>query len=202
MASTGTFLSCDSPSSSAAFTPLNSDEACSATSHLLSAMTSALPSSTTRSAMRRSCASSPRVASSSRTTTSACSIERRASAPESFSSLSSTLARFLKPAVSTSRTGRPCHSQSSVIESRVMPASGPVIIRSSPSIRFTSVDLPAFGRPDDRELQRPVGIFFVLALRRPSSSSRSTNGRRLSNRSTTPSPCSALIAIGSPSPRA
>ena len=28
-----------------------------------------------------------------------------------------------------------------------MPASGPVIIRSSPSIRLTRVDLPALGRP-------------------------------------------------------
>ena len=31
--------------------------------------------------------------------------------------------------------------------SRVMPASGPVSMRSSPSSRFTSVDLPEFGRP-------------------------------------------------------
>ena len=40
-----------------------------------------------------------------------------------------------------------CHSQSIAIESRVIPASGPVISRSSPSMRLIRVDLPAFGRP-------------------------------------------------------
>ena len=42
---------------------------------------------------------------------------------------------------------RPRHVQSTAIESRVMPASGPVSIRSSPIRRLTSVDLPAFGWP-------------------------------------------------------
>ncbi len=69
--STGTPLSCDSPSSSAALTPLNSDDAFSATSHLLRAMTKARPSSITASAIFRSCTSRPLVASSSSTTTSA-----------------------------------------------------------------------------------------------------------------------------------
>ena len=53
--SSGTPRSCARPSSSAALTPLNSDEACSATSHLLSAMTSARPSSSTWAAILRSC---------------------------------------------------------------------------------------------------------------------------------------------------
>ena len=101
------------------------------------------------------------MASSSSTTTSAKSIARRASAADSFSSLSSTLARLRRPAVSTSRTGLPCHSQSRLIESRVIPASGPVIIRSSPSIRLTRVDLPALGRPTIASFS---GAAFVLVL--------------------------------------
>ena len=55
----------------------------------------------------------------------------------------------------------PCHSQSRLIESRVIPASGPVIIRSSPSIRLTSVDLPALGRPTIASLS---GAAFVVLL--------------------------------------
>ena len=54
------------------------------------------------------------------------------------------------------------HSQSTAIESRVMPASGPVIIRSSPSMRLTSVDLPAFGRPTMASLSDGVGVVLVL----------------------------------------
>src|SRR3546814_16869819 len=80
--SSGTPLICDSPSSSAARTPLNSPDGSSATSHLPSATISARPSSTTLSAMRRSCASSPLVASSSSTTTSAKSKIGRASCRE------------------------------------------------------------------------------------------------------------------------
>ena len=51
------------------------------------------------------------------------------------------------PAVSKSFILRPRHSQSTEIESRVMPASGPVRSRSSRSSVLMSVDLPAFGRP-------------------------------------------------------
>ena len=101
--------------------------------------------------------------------------------------------------MSTSRTGRPSQSQSRLIESRVIPASGPVIIRSSPSIRLTRVDLPALGRPTIGELERArLRSVLVLGFARRS---RSTCGRSASNRSATPSPCSALIAIGSPRPR-
>ena len=56
-------------------------------------------------------------------------------------------ARLRMPAVSKSLTFRLRHSQSTEMVSRVMPASGPVSSRSSPIMRLTSVDLPAFGRP-------------------------------------------------------
>ena len=45
------------------------------------------------------------------------------------------------------RSSRPCQSRSTAIASRVMPASGPVSSRSSPSSRLISVDLPVLGRP-------------------------------------------------------
>ncbi len=41
----------------------------------------------------------------------------------------------------------PCQLRSTAIASRVMPASGPVNSRSSPSRRLISVDLPVLGRP-------------------------------------------------------
>ena len=81
----------------------------------------------------------------------------------------------------------------------MIPASGPVIILSSPSMRLTRVDLPALGRPTIASLR--------IAPEPPSSSassssfSRSTCGSRAWNRSAMPSPCSALSATGSPSPR-
>ena len=110
------------------------------------------------------------------------------------------------PAVSISRTGRgspfgSCHSQSTAIESRVIPASGPVIIRSSPSMRLMSVDLPAFGRPT-------MASFSGASGRSSSSASgisaiaRSRCGSSASNRSPMPSPCSADSCTGSPNPSA
>jgi hypothetical protein len=105
-----------------------------------------------------------------------------------------------EPAVSTSEPGAlPFPVERDGIA--VIPASGPVIIRSSPSIRFTSVDLPAFGRPTMASFSGRSGSSSSSSSSL-SSSSRSTNGRKLSNKSTTPSPCSALMAIGSPRPRA
>ena len=56
----------------------------------------------------------------------------------------------------------PSHSQSRLIESRVIPASGPVIIRSSPIIVLTSVDLPAFGRPTIASLSGASPALLVL----------------------------------------
>ena len=57
--------------------------------------------------------------------------------------LMTTARAFLRmPAVSYNRMVRPFQSQSTDIESRVMPASGPVSSRSSPIIRLISVDFP------------------------------------------------------------
>ncbi len=87
------------------------------------------------------------VASRTTITTSAKRIARRPSATDSFSSFSWTRALRRMPAVSKSFTRRPRHSHSTDLESRVMPASGPVSSRSSPISALMSVDLPALGRP-------------------------------------------------------
>ena len=185
--------------------PLNRLLGPSATSHLLIATTSARPSCRTWSAIRRSCASSPRVPSSSSTTTSAKSTARRASATESFSSLSSTLDFLRMPAVSISRTGRiwPSglrHSQSIAIESRVIPASGPVISRSSDEDPVDQGRFAGIGPADDGELQRRIAL--AVRLRRPRRPrARHAGGAARTDRPM-PSPCSALIAIGSPKPSA
>ena len=80
-------------------------------------------------------------------TISAKRIARSVSATASCSSCSSIRARRRKPAVSTSRIARPRHCHSTAIASRVIPGSGPVSSRSSPTRRLTRVDLPTFGRP-------------------------------------------------------
>ena len=116
-------------------------------SHLLAASTSTRPSSPTSRAIVRSCRSNGCSASSTRITVSAKRIARSASPTESSSSLPSTRGRRRRPAVSTSRIGRPRHIQSTAIASRVMPASGPVSSRSSPMSRLARVDLPTLGRP-------------------------------------------------------
>ena len=69
------------------------------------------------------------------------------SATEAASSLASMRLRRRMPAVSIRRILRPRHCHSTRIESRVMPASGPVSIRSSPTRRLSRVDLPTLGRP-------------------------------------------------------
>ena len=97
--------------------------------------------------MRRSCSSNGRSASISRTTTSAKRMALSASATESFSSFSSIFARLRSPAVSWRRRRRSRHVRSTAMASRVMPASGPVSSRSSPTSRLISVDLPVLGRP-------------------------------------------------------
>jgi hypothetical protein len=81
------------------------------------------------------------------TTTSAKRTARSPSATDSFSSFSCTFARRRMPAVSKIRTGVPSQSRATEIASRVIPASGPVSSRSSPSMALTRVDLPALGRP-------------------------------------------------------
>ena len=80
----------------------------------------------------------------------------RPSAPASFSSLSSTLGAAAQARrCRTSSTARPRQTRSTLIASRVSPASGPTSRRSSPRMRLSSVDLPALGRPIDGDLQRP-----------------------------------------------
>ena len=107
-------------------------------SHLLMAMTMARPSRSTRSASCTSCLSNGVSASISKTTISANLTALSASATESFSSFSDTRDFLRIPAVSHNFIGLfcspSCHCQSIPIASRVIPASGPVNILSSPSI--------------------------------------------------------------------
>ena len=57
----------------------------------------------------------------------------------------------------TGGTRGPSIRASTAMASRVMPASGPVSRRSSPSRRLISVDLPTFGPADHRDADRTVG---------------------------------------------
>ena len=116
-------------------------------SHLFTANTTARPSRSARSEIRRSCCSKGISASSRTTTTSANLTARRPSLTDSFSSFSWTLAFLRMPAVSKIRVGIPPQSKVSEIASRVIPASGPVKRRSSPKILLIRVDLPALGLP-------------------------------------------------------
>ncbi len=68
------------------------------------------------------------------------------------------------PAVSCTRKRVPCQVRSTAMASRVMPASGPVSRRSSPSSRLISVDLPELGRPTTA---MRIGARFCGARRRP-----------------------------------
>ena len=101
---------------------------------MLTAITTARPSRSARSASRRSWVSNGICASSSTTTTSANFTARRPSETESFSSFPCTFAFFRIPAVSKMRTGVPSQSAGTEMASRVIPASGPVSSRSSPRI--------------------------------------------------------------------
>ena len=167
---------------------------------LLTAITSARPSSITRPATARSCFSSMSPASSTTTTTSARRMASSVSATEAASSRLSIRLRRRMPAVSTSRIGRPRHCHSTRIESRVMPASGPVSTRSSPTRRLSSVDLPTLGRPT---MVSSIGRLARSASAFSPSSSSSIGAMwraRASCRSLSPSPCSAETGIGSPRP--
>jgi hypothetical protein len=73
------------------------------------------------------------------------------------------------PAVSISLIGRwrpsgARQTHSTAIESRVIPASGPVSSRSSPSSRLISVDLPGIGPADDRQRHRPGGVVLLVVV--------------------------------------
>ena len=127
-------------------------------SHLLKAKTIERPSRETKSQSVRSCFSMFIEASTKTTTQSAYRMARIASVTESFSSFSFTLPLRRMPAVSHSLISRSPNFQSLEIASRVMPASGPVSIRSSPSIVFTSVDLPALGWPMMARRKRRSGL--------------------------------------------
>ena len=140
-------------------------------SHLFSTITGARPSSANRLPMPRSCLASGSVASNKSTTTAARPSEASVSSDESFSRLSWTRERRRSPAVSSSSMARPLNDHSTATESRVIPASGPVITRSSPTKRLTSVDFPTLGRPTmaRRNFRSPSPIACVLAP--PASSS-------------------------------
>ena len=114
--------------------------------------------------------------SSSSTTTSAKSTARRASATDSFSSLSSTFAFLRMPAVSISRTGRgsPSGPASPVDRDRIAGDAG-LGPGDQPLLVEHAVDqgrLAGVGPADDGELERPFAG--VLVLLRPRPRSRST----------------------------
>ena len=77
------------------------------------------------------------------------------------------------------------------MQSRVRPGSGPVSSRSSPRMRLSSVDLPAFGRPSTAMRSGLVGSTSL-----PSSSSPSSSGAGSSSSSG-----SSRAAAGSTSPQ-
>jgi hypothetical protein len=158
------------------------------------------------------------------------SIARRASATDSRSSLSTTCAFLRIPAVSIRRMGRfspwpDRATQSTAMESRVIPASGPVSRRSSPR-RLISVDFPAFGRPTiasfrtdrDRIPVRPRSVLLPLRVHRSGKQGLeqirepfavlSGKGDRIaetkrvgSNRPASPARPSALLASSTTEPR-
>ena len=147
MVTTGTPRISGSTSSRSLCTSLSFFCFSSTRSHLDSASTTARPSPATRSQSDRSCRSIGSEASISTTTHSAKRMARSASDTASFSILPTTRDLRRMPAVSHSLIFWPRHSNSVEMASRVMPASGPVSIRSSPRMVLTSVDLPALGWP-------------------------------------------------------
>ena len=143
----------------------------SSISHLFTAIITARPSRSAKSARRKSCCSNGIAASKRTTTTSANLTARRPSPTLSFSNFSCTLAFLRIPAVSKIRIGVPFQSMRKEIASRVIPASGPVKRRSSPKIWLISVDLPAFGRPTTATCK---GFAFVGTGTAPKPSSSSS----------------------------
>ena len=75
----------------------------------------------------------------------------------------------LIPAVSTMRNCLRCHVNMASTESLVVPGTSETIIRSSLSSRFTSDDLPAFGRPT---------IATAVSRRSSSEVTRGASGKR------------------------
>ena len=97
--------------------------------------------------MAASSAPIPCSASSTTTATSARSRLLRAMITESFSAIAVVLPLRRIPAVSMMRKICPGVSSRISTESRVVPATGETMARSSPRKRFSKEDLPAFGRP-------------------------------------------------------
>ena len=69
--------------------------------------------------------------------------------------------------MSTSSIGPFSSENRTATASRVSPGSGPVIIRSSPSSRFSRVDFPRIRAAHDGEAQRAVVSLALLLLRQP-----------------------------------
>ncbi len=83
-----------------------------------------------------------RITSASATARSACALTWRASAAAPSPEVGSS-----QPPVSTTVNERPFQSASSILRSRVTPGFSSTIASRRPTNRFTSVDLPTFGRP-------------------------------------------------------
>ena len=199
--SSGTSFSCARPSSSAALIPLNRDEAFSATSHLLSAMISA--AALLDHLRRRSCRSCDfEAAGGVEQQHDDFGIIDRAAGVGGRQPLELVLdLGALAQARGVDQAHRPAVP---------FPVEADRIARDPgfgagdhPLLAEHAVDqgrLAGVGPADDRELERRA----VARPRRlrPRNRSCSTCGRSASNRSATPSPCSALSAIGSPRPSA
>ena len=102
--------------------------------------------------------------------------------------------------MSISVNGCPWYSNSTSIESRVVPGWSNAISRSSPSSALISVDLPTFGRPTTATLTRLPGADASASPSSPAPASSTNGASACSTRSRTPSPWEAEIIIGSPSP--
>ena len=121
-----------------------------ASSTLFTATTTGFPERRKTRAMASSSSSSPTVVSTTQTMTSAvaiarsaCSLTRRTSAAGS----SVAALGVSHPPVSTTTKSRPAQLAASSLRSRVTPGCSSTIAVRFPTIRFTSVDLPTFGRP-------------------------------------------------------
>ena len=129
----------------------------SSRSHLLTATTTARPSRSARSAIRRSWLSNGICTSRSTTTTSANFTARRPSETDELLELLLDLG-LLPHARRCRRSGTraPSSRVSTAIASRVIPASGPVSSRSSPRMRVDERRLAGVRPPDDGDLDRPA----------------------------------------------
>ena len=163
-------------------------------SHLLTTMIIPFPASWANPAIRLSYSRIPSSAFKTIKTTSERSIARIALITEYFSVFSYTLPDFRIPAVSIMVYSWPSASVKWVsIASRVVPATGLAMTRSSPRMALIRLDFPTFGRPIKLNLMtsgfsgsRSVGRFSTMA----------------SKTSPVPIPCTDDTGKGSPRPRA